>query len=521
MLLFSLHVSYRVTRSGRLFNLTVFENTIIVPNVNLQELLGRRAEQDSDSESGEEDESEEVPIFHFGKCQSSSFFDTTSPLSSSTAPSTSGSKRPPEDRSLCGSSAKKLHLATSSEQNTASLTNDNNVIHGTNEQRKHDKKHRKNDRRRAKRREERDNARVDHRKALCHLRVQQTKPIPIPGEFRFTEHRRPVASTGWMGLRDTAIINAADCDEEGVVLPEARAYTKEEIMHLSMGMHYVDWDGVPGPLVDTEGTAFALLAGGPRDPNWTAKVADEAAKRMQEAAKQIWGESAEVYTLPKRYRKKGAGKNNKAPQSFPASLFPPSELPRRGPFYAKIAGFVNGMFESYAPQLHAYYRTTMESLYREMPNLPRNYDEFTSVFAAATFNFGPWTITFPHLDFANLAWGWCAVTALGAFDPDKGDHLILWDLRLVIRFPPGCTILIPSAILRHSNVSIQQGEMRYSFTQYTAAGIFRYVANGFRTEKQVDLSKMSKAEKVQRVEERKNRWFKGMKMYSKYIVESQ
>jgi hypothetical protein len=174
------------------------------------------------------------------------------------------------------------------------------------------------------------------------------------------------------------------------------------------------------------------------------------------------------------------------------------------------------MFKVYAPALHGHYRSTMKALYNRLPHLPRNYDEFTSVFAAATFNFGPWTITFPHLDFANLAWGWCAVTALGKFDPDKGGHLILWDLRLVIRFPPGSTILIPSAILRHSNVAIQQGETRYSFTQYTAAGIFRYVYNGFRTDEEMELKKMSDEERAQREADRKTRWLEGMKMYSKW-----
>jgi hypothetical protein len=67
-------------------------------------------------------------------------------------------------------------------------------------------------------------------------------------------------------------------------------------------------------------------------------------------------------------------------------------------------------------------------------------------------------VTFPHLDFANLAWGWCAITALGDFDPDKGGHLILWDLKLIIRFPPGSTILIPSTLIHHSNTSIHPHE---------------------------------------------------------------
>ncbi|KAJ6564338.1 hypothetical protein B0H19DRAFT_874076, partial [Mycena capillaripes] len=68
------------------------------------------------------------------------------------------------------------------------------------------------------------------------------------------------------------------------------------------------------------------------------------------------------------------------------------------------------------------------------------------VFAAATFNFGPVTVTLPHLDIANLAWGWCTITPLGNFDPDKGGHLILWDLRLVILYSD----LIPSTVFNNA-----------------------------------------------------------------------
>lgn len=174
------------------------------------------------------------------------------------------------------------------------------------------------------------------------------------------------------------------------------------------------------------------------------------------------------------------------------------------------------MFKSYAPDLHEYYRSTREQLHKWDSSLPWNFDELTSVFAAATMNFGPFTITLPHIDYANLAWGWCAITALGDFDPDKGGHLILWDLRLVIRFPPGSSILIPSAILRHSNVSIQQGEKRFSFTQFTAAGIFRFIYNGFKSEKVVNESNLPKAERVRRAQERADRWAEGMQMYKKW-----
>ncbi|KAJ7021148.1 hypothetical protein C8F04DRAFT_973180 [Mycena alexandri] len=105
-----------------------------------------------------------------------------------------------------------------------------------------------------------------------------------------------------------------------------------------------------------------------------------------------------------------------------------------------------------------------------------------SVFAAATFNLGPRTVTYPHYDGRNLLWGWCVVTALGWFDYKRGGHLILWDLRLVVEFPPGSSILIPSGLIRHSNVKIGREEKRFSFTQFSGAGLFRWVYNGLQTD---------------------------------------
>ena len=98
-----------------------------------------------------------------------------------------------------------------------------------------------------------------------------------------------------------------------------------------------------------------------------------------------------------------------------------------------------------------------------------------------------------HLDFLNLAFGWCAVTSFGSFNYKTGGHLILWDLGLVIEFPPGATILIPSAVMSHSNVTIGESERRYSMTQYAAGGLFRWVENGFRLDR-----KLSKKQKQRR-----------------------
>ncbi|RDX40315.1 hypothetical protein OH76DRAFT_1366400 [Lentinus brumalis] len=140
-----------------------------------------------------------------------------------------------------------------------------------------------------------------------------------------------------------------------------------------------------------------------------------------------------------------------------------------------------GCLGNYFPDVHKYYDDTMEALLRSDPSLKRNL--VNNVFAAMTFNLGPQVYTRVHLDHLNLAFGLCAITALGKYDYKQGGHLILWDLKLIIEFPPGATILIPSAILRHSNVAIRRGETRYSITQYSAGGLFRWVRCGFRSQK--------------------------------------
>lgn len=107
-----------------------------------------------------------------------------------------------------------------------------------------------------------------------------------------------------------------------------------------------------------------------------------------------------------------------------------------------------------------------------------------SVFPASTFNLGPQTVTTKHIDRHNKAGAWCVITSGGKFNPKLGGHLVLWNLRLLIEFPPGSTIAIPSALVEHSNASVAVGESRVSFTQYAAGALFRWVDLGHRTEVQ-------------------------------------
>ncbi len=103
------------------------------------------------------------------------------------------------------------------------------------------------------------------------------------------------------------------------------------------------------------------------------------------------------------------------------------------------------------------------------------------MFACTTFNVGSRTVTGKHTDHLNIAYGWCVITSIGTYNPQRGGQAVLWELRMVIEFPPLASILIPSGIVSHSNIDIEDGEVRYSMTQYSAGGLFRWVAAGHQT----------------------------------------
>lgn len=143
------------------------------------------------------------------------------------------------------------------------------------------------------------------------------------------------------------------------------------------------------------------------------------------------------------------------------------------------SNLVIAIMATWASELYTYYIERLGALYAQYPELHCIFP--FSVFAASTYNLGPHTVCFCHTDFTNLAFGWCTVTALGSFNPKKGGHLVLWECKLVIEFPPRSTILLPSAIVSHSNLAIAKSESHYSFTQYTAGGLFHWVENNFQT----------------------------------------
>ncbi|PPR07437.1 hypothetical protein CVT24_007572 [Panaeolus cyanescens] len=291
-------------------------------------------------------------------------------------------------------------------------------------------------------------------------------------------------------------INAADYDVDSSGYQVKRStetrqeleatYTLSELV--DMGFEVVEWDGREArPLLDSTGRICAVLAGQPFDSTYRDAV-DRASELM----------SAEAQTACYRAHET---RHRRGP--FPAVAFGLSygggqmtaqrlSLGSLGPMVdrimahediKRIASYADSAFQLWAPRLHAYYR---ETLLKVLKKTGQRANFEGSAYAATSVNLGDRVCCYKHRDCVNLAFGWCAITALGKFDATKGGHFVIWELKMVIEFPSGATLLMPSAAFHHSNSrTLGVGEIRQSITQYTAGGIFRWVENGFMSEERL------------------------------------
>ncbi|KAM6496394.1 hypothetical protein JOM56_009100 [Amanita muscaria] len=173
----------------------------------------------------------------------------------------------------------------------------------------------------------------------------------------------------------------------------------------------------------------------------------------------------------------------------------------------QLCGFASSAFQAYSERNYEYMASTVAKV-RSKLNLGREYDSEVGVFPCRSFNLGKQTATVPHRD---------EPRTFLVFNPKLGGHLVLWDFALLVEFPPGSTVLIPSALFLHSNVPIQGGETRYSMVQYAAGGLFRWVNNGCKTDKQWKEEANGNQELEQRrKDEQDSRWIGAIGMFSRY-----
>ncbi|KAJ6459908.1 hypothetical protein C8R45DRAFT_1109284 [Mycena sanguinolenta] len=307
----------------------------------------------------------------------------------------------------------------------------------------------------------------------CHRRralKRARDPLAVPS---FSTATLPTASGAYV----------AKSEDRREKLGAKKCYTLTQLF--ALGFQLIEWDGItPRPLVDNAGRVWASLAGQPDDDSWHAAVSRAYASIKIEGC-------AVHFPAAMRHHRRGLFAAINVGLAYSKGLPAPTWLDNREhtPMVdrllackdiRRLAHFASYAFSLWAPRLHAYYVDNNKKLKKLHTNPRHPFPK--SVFSCVAFNFGPRVCTFKHRDMCNLPFGWCAVQALGSFDHTKGGHLVLWDAKLVVQFPAGTLILLPSATVAHSNLPVQDGEERISFTQFTAGGLFRWVDYGGRTE---------------------------------------
>jgi hypothetical protein len=253
----------------------------------------------------------------------------------------------------------------------------------------------------------------------------------------------------------------------------------------------LEFDRKSIPIKDRAGRIFCVCIGRPSDAGQPAeqkwsKAMEDAEEVIKEAREQCSFDSKDLHHRRGPCPALAAGASFGGGQGAPGNLAH-SRVNRKvlrkllsHPSLVRTSKFVNGAFATWFPKLYRYYHGTLGALYEQDEGLERIF--LDSVWAAVSFNFGPGTWCYRHTDWGNLAFGVCVITSVGRFESTRGGHLILWEYGLVIEFPPGTSIIIPSAVISHSNLPIQPHETRYSVTQYAAGGLFRWVEHGFQKE---------------------------------------
>ncbi|GJE85100.1 hypothetical protein PsYK624_011770 [Phanerochaete sordida] len=261
-----------------------------------------------------------------------------------------------------------------------------------------------------------------------------------------------------------------------------RFQTLEEV--LEEGLELVQWDGITTVvLCDEVRNICGVLEGIPGQQDPWKEVRIEAARAAAEAGKSLRFGNRRDRRGPFKTIAVGVsyGGGQKRPGILRHSKHNQAVLARlmANPAMRRIAGFASSGFAFFAPRMFRDYATKLDALFEHYTELGYNWNN--SVFPAASFNFGPNSASYEHNDHGNRAAGWCSIYCDGSFDPRYGGHLILREFGIVVEFPPGATILIPSACIRHGNIPVREGETRWSFAQYASGGLFRYVEYGFKS----------------------------------------
>ncbi|KAJ7665345.1 hypothetical protein DFH06DRAFT_1323740 [Mycena polygramma] len=276
---------------------------------------------------------------------------------------------------------------------------------------------------------------------------------------------------------DASLIEDVDYELSQVVGPNSR-----------FRLRLIKWGGgSTRPVYAADGSLVLLLGGRPRNRRWYRDVTEPATVDCDIALLSLRQSAEEKAANIPPTLTAGVGNTfNERATPPPAyglvlqslvffQLFSTLAMKR-------LVGYGNRLLEYYCTAAFLALQAQKDDFLTYNPDAI--YPSDSSVFSAATFEFGG-----PHRQTTTQglpnryhASSWGILTALGKYCHSRGGHIILWDLGLVVSFPPGTTILLPPSIIRYSFVKVREGEHRYALLQWAGAGIFRWFENGRRSD---------------------------------------
>ncbi|CAA7263527.1 unnamed protein product [Cyclocybe aegerita] len=297
----------------------------------------------------------------------------------------------------------------------------------------------------------------------------------IPTQTTYNISSIPSASTGFICLPDV-----------GECHPVMRL--KELVDKELLILHC--WDGRSvSPIVSCNNQVIGLIAGCPAVPDW-----DDVCREAYEALCQV-REACDFMLSAADHRRGnflvknvgvGAGFGHKKPANVAHTEHNTRQLDTllQNPAIQRISCFADNIFATWFPKVYKHYGANFDALLKGDSSLCHNFAN--------------------SVDFTNLPFGLCSVTALGDFNPAASACFVFYDLGIIVQFPPGSTLILTSAAIVHANSSMGPGETRCSITQYTPGGLFRWVEHGFQLDRKFYSNMMPQAweKELEAMEER-------------------
>jgi hypothetical protein len=106
-----------------------------------------------------------------------------------------------------------------------------------------------------------------------------------------------------------------------------------------------------------------------------------------------------------------------------------------------------------------YYKNLQQLFDHHMTTLPSTSTTRYSPLLPSTT--GPQTISLKHTGSGNYFASSCHIHSGGSYNHKRNGHIFLFNLKLVVEFPAGSDILIPSGALAHGNTPFGWG--RHTF----------------------------------------------------------